>query len=68
MVKQRVYLDTSVLSALDDTRWPDRAEMTRLFWAKRDQFELSTSETAQRELERTAMPSADGNSSCFSLN
>ncbi len=53
-MKQRVYLDTSVLSAIDDTRWPDRAEMTQSFWAKRDHFELCTSEVARLEIEGTS--------------
>jgi predicted nucleic acid-binding protein len=52
-VKQRIYLDTSVISALEDTRWPERAELTRLFWAKRDQFELCTSDVARIEIGRT---------------
>jgi predicted nucleic acid-binding protein len=52
-VKQRVYLDTSVLSALDDQRWPERAELTRLFWEKRDQFEFCTCEVARQEIQRT---------------
>lgn len=52
-MKQRVYLDTSVLSALDDLRWPERAEMTRSFWAKRDQFELCTSDVARQEIADT---------------
>ena len=53
-MKQRVYLDTSVLSALEDLRWPDRAELTRLFWVRRDQFELCTSELARQEVAETS--------------
>ena len=50
MLKQRVYLDTSVISALDDTRSPERAELTRIFWGRRDQFEFCTSEVARQEI------------------
>lgn len=52
-MKQRVYLDTSVISAIDDMRWPDRAEMTRLFWERRAEFELCISEIARNEIAET---------------
>ena len=53
MVKQRGYLDTSVMSAVDDMRWPERAEMTRQFWNRRHEFELCTSEVARQEILET---------------
>ncbi len=55
-MKQRVYLDTSVISALDDMRWPERAELTRSFWANREMYEVSTCEVAREEIERTSDP------------
>jgi len=51
--KLRVYLDTSVISAYLDDRRPQRQEETRLFWERRDEFELCTSTIAQGELRRT---------------
>lgn len=38
-MKQRVYLDTSVLSALGDVRAPDRQALTREFFARIAEFE-----------------------------
>ena len=53
----RVYLDTSVFSAYEDDRVPERQAETRVFFARRSEFEVSTSELARRELERTPDPS-----------
>jgi len=49
-MKQRIYLDTSVISLLDDDRSPERRDMTREFWARLTEFEVSTSEAARREI------------------
>ncbi len=49
----QVYLDTSVLSAIDDLRYPERARLTRVFWDRRAEFEVCTSETARQEVDRT---------------
>jgi len=53
-VKRRVYLDTSVLSAIDEERWPDRAILTRAFWERREELDLCTSEVARQEIDDTA--------------
>jgi predicted nucleic acid-binding protein len=49
----RVYLDTSVFSAYYDDATPDRRVQTEEFWARKSQFEISTSELAREELGRT---------------
>ncbi len=49
-MKQRIYLDTSVISLLDDDRSPERRDMTREFWSRLDEFEASTSDAARREI------------------
>jgi predicted nucleic acid-binding protein len=53
VTKVKVYLDTSVLSAMDDLRHPERAESTRAFWERRDHFEIRTSDVAKREINDT---------------
>lgn len=53
MAKPRVYVDTSVFSALLDERTPERQRLTQGFWSRRPEFDLSTSELAREELEMT---------------
>jgi predicted nucleic acid-binding protein len=55
-MKLRVYLDTSVFSALYDDRATDRRGETEEFWRRRSQFEIATSELAREELEETPDP------------
>jgi len=52
-MKLRIYLDTSVISALHDYRYASRQEDTQFFWNRLNQFEVSTSEIAREELENT---------------
>lgn len=52
-MKLRVYLDTSVFSALFDDRVMERKEATVEFWNRKDEFEISTSELARQELDQT---------------
>lgn len=52
-VKLKVYLDTSVFSALLDSRNPVRQQETRDLFERLDAFESSTSEAAREELMRT---------------
>ena len=49
----RIYLDTSVLSALGDTRAPDRQSLTREFFDRIDEFAACTSELARQEIDAT---------------
>ena len=51
-VKLRVYLDTSVLSAMFDARMPERRLQTQDFWDRRSEFELGTSQVCVREIGR----------------
>jgi len=55
-MKLRVYLDTSVFSALYDDRVIERQGETEEFWKRRDQFDIATSELACEELEQTPDP------------
>lgn len=52
-MKLRVYLDTSVVSAYFDERLPERQAVTRDFWDQAHAFDVSTSDLARDELERT---------------
>ena len=51
--RPRVYLDTSVLSALGDIRWPDRQSLTREFFGRITEFDVATSEVTRIEIEGT---------------
>ncbi len=53
MIKLRVYLDTSVFSAHFDDRLMDRKIETEGFWRRKSEFEVSTSDLAKEELDRT---------------
>ncbi len=52
-MKQRIYLDTSVLSALGDSRAPDRQALTREFFARLAEFDACTSDLAREEILST---------------
>ena len=52
-MKTKVYLDTSVISALFDERTPERLAMTSNFWSKLEDYEVFISELVLEELERT---------------
>ena len=51
-MKTRVYLDTSVISALFDERTPERLAMTSVFWSKLSGYEVFISELVLEEIER----------------
>ena len=51
-MKNKVYLDTSVISALFDERTPERLSMTFGLWTKLDDYEVFISELVLEELER----------------
>lgn len=51
-MKQRIYLDTSVLSALGDRRAPDRQALTAEFFGRLAEFDASASDLTRREIER----------------
>ncbi len=53
-MKLRLYLDTSVFSALFDDRAPDRRALTEEFWTALPNYDHSTSELAVEELRQTA--------------
>jgi predicted nucleic acid-binding protein len=49
----KVYLDTSVISALFDDRNPERKQLTEEFLRQADRFEVSISELTGAEVGRT---------------
>jgi len=51
--KIRVYLDTSVISALFDDRNPERQDLTRRFFAGIESFEVYISEVLLAEIDAT---------------
>jgi predicted nucleic acid-binding protein len=51
-MKTKVYLDTSVISALFDERTPERLAMTSVFWSKLSDYEVFISELVLEELEK----------------
>ncbi|MFI5385400.1 MAG: PIN domain-containing protein [Fimbriimonadales bacterium] len=54
MIKPRVYLDTTVPSALLDARAPERQELTREFWQRApSQYELVVSTLVLDEIRKT---------------
>ncbi len=56
MIKLRVYLDTSVFSAYEDSRLPERQTQTREVWRRLGLFDVGTSELAREELSQTSDP------------
>jgi predicted nucleic acid-binding protein len=51
-MKTKIYLDTSVISALFDKRTPERLTMTADFWSKLIDYEVFISELVLEELKR----------------
>lgn len=51
--RMKVYLDTSVISALFDDRNPERKQFTEEFFRQADSFDVSISELTMAEIERT---------------
>src|SRR5438105_1474501 len=49
----RVYLDTTVFSAVEDSRAPDRQVQTLRFFERRAEFALASSDLTRAEIERT---------------
>ena len=53
-MKTKVYLDTSVISALFDERTPERLSATFVLWSKLSDYEVFISELVLEELERAS--------------
>jgi predicted nucleic acid-binding protein len=53
---QRIYLDTSVISALFDDRNPDRRDITRDFFLKIDKFDTFVSDITVDEVNDASNP------------
>mgnify|MGYP001603240787 CR=1 FL=1 len=52
--RPRIYLDTSVISAIFDSRNRERAFLTRLFWQQRVQYQVFVSDLVLTEIRRTS--------------
>lgn len=51
-MKLRIYLDTSVISALHDYREPARQRDTAVFWEHQGEYDVSASYLTRQELEQ----------------
>ena len=54
--KMKLYLDTSVISALFDERNPERKSLTESFFKETGDYEVFVSEITIAEIERTPEP------------
>jgi len=52
LIRQKLYLDTSVPSVYHDNRQPERQEMTKEFWNKLDDFDVYISDIVKKEVEK----------------
>jgi predicted nucleic acid-binding protein len=59
-MKLRIYLDTSIISALHDSRDMARQRETVEFWNRLGEFEVAASELTQSELTQVADPALRG--------
>ena len=61
MKKLKLYLDTSVISALDDPKKPDRMQETWVFWNDLEErkFDVVVSSVLIREIDRCRQPKRD---------
>jgi len=50
MEKVKVYIDTSVISALFDARTPERQQLTKLMWESLNNYDIYISEIVMEEL------------------
>lgn len=50
-MKAKVYLDTSVISALFDSRTPERQHLTKQMWELLEDYDVYISEVVMEELE-----------------
>ena len=53
-MKQKVYLDTSVISAYFDSRTPERLAQTREFWKKQSSYEFCISDLVLSEMRNVS--------------
>jgi predicted nucleic acid-binding protein len=55
-MKNKVYLDTSVISALFDHRTPERMLMTKSAWERLENYDVYLSDMVLEELNRVSKP------------
>jgi predicted nucleic acid-binding protein len=55
-VKIKIYLDTSIISALFDKRTPERMSLTKQFWDKISEYNVFISELVINEIKGTSEP------------
>lgn len=63
MKRNKIYLETSVITAYFDDQWPDRKNLTERFWQNLDNFEVYISEMVVLELKNA--PSTELRNSYF---
>ncbi len=51
--KPKIYLDTSVLSAMFDNKNPERKNLTQMFFKQTENFQIFISDLTLTEIERT---------------
>lgn len=59
LLKTNIYLDTTVISALFDTRTPERMAQTQQFWNQIDQYGVFISELVIDEIKGASKPLFD---------
>ena len=58
-MNKKLYLDTSVISALFDERTPERMDMTEKAWEQIKKYDVYISDTVVEELQMAAAPLLD---------
>ena len=58
-MSRRIYLDTSVISALFDERAPERKAMTEIAWAEIKKYDVYISDIVVEELQMAKQPLLD---------
>ena len=58
-MKTKIYLDTTIVSALFDKRTPERMAQTKYFWEKIDLYDVHVSDLVIDEIKAAAQPLQD---------
>jgi predicted nucleic acid-binding protein len=55
-LKTKIYLDTTIISALFDKRTPERMALTKQFWERIDEYDIFISELVINEIKGALEP------------
>jgi len=58
-LKTKIYLDTTIISALFDKRTPERMSQTQQFWERIDEYDVFISELVVDEVKGALQPLQD---------